>query len=480
VAEERKKTTETAKKERVRKAQEELAEALRDLSPGGSFAEWEETMLELTGDLRNEATQRKLQALANELGEQVKVKGKTYKRHQSGTVKYYGLSGPMLVARSTYREVGVRNGPTIVPLELVAGLAEHATPALAKNIAHGYARHDIRTHCEVLREAYCCPPPRATAERIAKALAQEAHQAVAAVEELAFSRESVPEEACGVTLGFDRTSVPMAEEPAPGVEKSPPQRNTPYVRVKPAPMQVNWRMAYVGTVCLVDKDGEAIKTYRYAATAADDPQQLTERMGWQLATLLEQSPHLTVGIVQDGAPEMWNLMRGLLQPLRNRALLVDWHEAIDLPHLVERLGEAFKLVQDDPAETVAYWKKALIERDTAIDTIEAILKRKLSSLSGETRELLQEHLTYIENNKDRMRYARLRRLGLPIGSGVTESTAKNVVNMRTKRSGQRWSVRGLQGVLTLRALLKSDRLARFWSVLSRRYVVNVNTLAAAA
>ncbi len=70
--------------------------------------------------------------------------------------------------------------------------------------------------------------------------------------------------------------------------------------------------------------------------------------------------------------------------------------------------------------------------------------------------------------------------GLPIGSGVTESTAKNVVNMRTKRSGQRWSIPGLQGVLTLRALLKSDHLARFWSFLSRRYVVNVSILAPAA
>lgn len=246
-------------------------------------------------------------------------------------VKYYGLSGSMLVTRSTYREVGVRNGPTIVPLDLVAGLAERATPALAKNIAHGYARHDIRTHCDVLREAHCSPPPRASAERIAKALAQEAHQAVATVEKLAFSRECVAEEACGVTLGFDRTSVPMAEEPAPGAEKTSPKRSKPYVRAKPAPMQVNWRMAYIGTVCLVDKDGEAIKTYRYAATAADDPQQLTERMGWQLATLLEQAPHLEVGIVQDGAPEMWNLMRGLLQQLRNRELLADWQEAIDLP-----------------------------------------------------------------------------------------------------------------------------------------------------
>jgi hypothetical protein len=72
-----------------------------------------------------------------------------------------------------------------------------------------------------------------------------------------------------------------------------------------------------------------------------------------------------------------------------------------------------------------------------------------------------------------MRYARLREAGLPVGSGVTESTAKNVVNMRAKRSGQRWSVEGLRGVLNLRALLKSERLGRFWEVFSRRYVSSV-------
>jgi hypothetical protein len=113
------------------------------------------------------------------------VKGKTYKRHQTGTVKYYGLSGCMLVTRSTYREVGVRNGPTILPLDLVAGLAERTTPAMARNIAHGYAPHDIRTHCGALREAHCSPAPRATAERIGKGLAQEAHQTVLKSDRLA-------------------------------------------------------------------------------------------------------------------------------------------------------------------------------------------------------------------------------------------------------------------------------------------------------
>src|SRR3954471_11858608 len=107
MATKRKTTTESAKKERVRKAQAELAAAIRDLAPDGSFAVWEEGLLELTNEVRKEATQGKLQALADEVGDEVEVKGKTYKRHQSGAVKYYGLSGCMLVTRSTYREVGV-------------------------------------------------------------------------------------------------------------------------------------------------------------------------------------------------------------------------------------------------------------------------------------------------------------------------------------------------------------------------------------
>jgi hypothetical protein len=101
-------------------------------------------------------------------------------------------------------------------------------------------------------------------------------------------------------------------------------------------------------------------------------------------------------------------------------------------------------------------------------------------LKKKARTALDEHLTYIENNKDRMKYAKLLRRGLPLGSGVTESAAKNVIGLRAKRSGQRWSQPGLRGVLTLRALLKSERLHPFWTRLSRRHTANVVNLRAAA
>lgn len=78
-----------------------------------------------------------------------------------------------------------------------------------------------------------------------------------------------------------------------------------------------------------------------------------------------------------------------------------------------------------------------------------------------------------------MRYVTLRNAGLPVGSGVTESTAKNTIGHRAKGSGQRWREDNLRGVLTLRAIHQSDRLPRFWAHLSRRYVANVDALAEA-
>ena len=451
-----------------------------DLLPEGSFAERERAILDLTEKNQKELTKRDLQHIADSFGERVQVGGKTYKRYQSAPVRYHSLGGDLVVVWDSYREEGVRNGPTVVPLELVAGLTQRATPALARNVVHGYARHDMRTHGEILREAHRIPPSRATLERMAKALAKDASEKVEKVEALAFGQESVPVGTVGSSIGFERVSVPMAEKLPANEAKSTLLRRKKYVRAVPAPMAVNWRMAFVGTVTLVDKHSEAIAVTRYASTAEDDPSSLTARMRRQVDRALQQSPGLQMGIVQDGAPEMWTLMRELLQPLQDNGSIKTWHEAIDLPHLMERLSQAFKVALGSSSSVLAFWKLRLLESNDTIDLIEATLKRRLPALADEDAATLQKHLTYIENNKDRMRYATMQKVSLPIGSGVTESTAKNVVNMRAKRSGQRWSVPGLRGVLNIRALLKSERLGRFWEVLSRRYVTPVTNLPAFA
>jgi len=55
------------------------------------------------------------------------------------------------------------------------------------------------------------------------------------------------------------------------------------------------------------------------------------------------------------------------------------------------------------------------------------------------------------------------------GHGVTEGACKSVIEMRTNGGGQRWRPEGLEAVLTLRAVHKSDRLPRFWANFARTY-----------
>lgn len=86
---------------------------------------------------------------------------------------------------------------------------------------------------------------------------------------------------------------------------------------------------------------------------------------------------------------------------------------------------------------------------------------------------LNEHITYVENDNDRMRYQTLRAQALPIGSRITESARKTVVNMRAKGAGQRWRMPGLRGALHLRALNASDRFDTFWAHFPKLHIASV-------
>ncbi len=291
--------------------------------------------------------------------------------------------------------------------------------------------------------------------------------------------EKLPVDAVAVSIGLDRTSAPMVEDrPADAPPKPVRKRHRRRLRRAPPPYDINWRMAYVGTVCFVDAHGEALRTIRYASAACDDPHELVGKMTADVSAALGRRPSLHVGIVQDGAPEMWNRTREGLQALCDQGRLGAWHEAIDRYHLLERLAEALNIVEPNATEQerkdrLGHWRDLFDTMDAAIDYIEQFLIKAYDGVRGGDRETLWEHLRYIRNNKDRMRYVTLRRAGLPVGSGVTESTCKTVIGQRAKGAGQRWRDAGLRGVVTLRALHHSDRLPQFWSHLATHYAANV-------
>ena len=467
--------------QQVAEPEADLARALRTavdarVGADASFARREVVALELTNEATRLFLLGDLTALAARDGEQVEVDGAIYMRHEPGTVRYFTLVGACDIERWTYREIGVRNGPTLVPLELEAGLVERMTPALGFRIALGYAKDHMRSCAEDMTADHRCPPSRSTLERTAKAIGTAATQVAPRIEPCLRRAERVPEGTVAISLGLDRTSVPMEEEVPTG---EPPatrrkRRTRPYARRPPAPVNVNYRMAYVGTVSFHDADGEALTTRRYSAAAHDSPtDRLVRPMMADLRHALQQAPALAVGVVQDGAPELWNLLGAAVA---DNPLVTTYYEAIDRYHLNGRLADVLRYVEPDVAVRTARlsrWNESLDHNDRAIyrirDWVRDCYADAITRDDATLMEQLDPHLTYLENNAHLMHYARLRHVGLPVGSGVTEGACKSVVEMRTNGSSQRWRPQGLEAVLTLRSMHMSDRLPRFWAHFTRGY-----------
>jgi hypothetical protein len=452
------------------------------LPAGASFAEREVAYLAAANEAVRGNLREDLQQVARGHGERVRIGGVEYKRHETGIRVYHSLCGPMSVARATYRRVGEHNGPTVVPLDLETGIIEHGTPALVFAIASGCAEVTDRKCEEQLRADHREPPSRSTIQRIVKAVGDKAMMTATQIEAVIREKEELPAEAHALSVGLDRTSVPM-EEPRPEGAPLPQnrrKRTKPYVRKVPERVDVNYRMAYVGTVSTVDPDGQALVVRRYAVSAEMGPDDVLRRMAADVRRVAEQRPGIDVGIVQDGAPEMWNLVRGALASID----ITPSHQIVDRYHFNERIGAVLRIVEPDDekrARERRKWAEAFDARDTAVveyaNWLESAIEQPRRRYSAKEREVLEDNRTFITNNGDRLRYASILAAGLPQGSGATEGSCRSVVSVRAKRSAQRWHVEGLDAILTLRAVKMSDRFPLFWQELAKKYTADVRNAA---
>lgn len=96
--------------------------------------------------------------------------------------------------------------------------------------------------------------------------------------------------------------------------------------------------------------------------------------------------------------------------------------------------------------------------------VESIVSQACRSLPKDP-DLKKSSLTeirYLDKNKERMRYNTFRAQGLFVGSGVVEAGCKTVIGQRLKQSGMEWSLRGANAIISLRCMMKSDRLEDYW------------------
>jgi hypothetical protein len=99
---------------------------------------------------------------------------------------------------------------------------------------------------------------------------------------------------------------------------------------------------------------------------------------------------------------------------------------------------------------------------SSLRTATAELARK-GPAAAARKQAVNETLTYVTNNRQRMNYPEYRRTGLPISSAPVESTIKQI-NRRVKGTEKFWLEDGAEAMLQLRAaqLSQDDRWSNYW------------------
>lgn len=381
----------------------------------------------------------------------VLIDGKEFVRVERCEGQYRTMVGEVAVPRSRYREVGVRNGKTVDPVSLRAGVVGDGwLPETAQAMAFLVQQTTSREAEAGAAKTRRLPYSRSSFEVVAHLVAAQYVPQRKDIEDVLISTYEVPPAAASVSAALDRVSVPM-EEPRP----RPPGR--PKKGAPKRPIARNFRMAYCGTVTLHDADGNALHTIRYGAMPQGDIEELVAGMAGDVAKLLEKAPHLRVSTLADGAPEMWNLLG---KAFDQELLGVEIHRLVDLWHLLEKLGKAARVVfgEAGAAAAIKRWRMALLNRPNAArEIVVELWKSGRRHVRVDGAQPVREAMRYILNHDDRMNYARARRLGLPVGSGNVEATCKTLVEVRMKRAGSRWKERTGDHILQLRALAQSDR-----------------------
>jgi hypothetical protein len=152
-----------------------------------------------------------------------------------------------------------------------------------------------------------------------------------------------------------------------------------------------------------------------------------------------------------------------------KALRAEQHEwlpraigVLDIWHVLERLWLVAHCFHSEGSQDAAQFVedrlRALLEGQVGyvIGYFRRLLTSGAKPLSAAQRRAINQAVTYFENNRPYMMYDEYLAAGYPIGSGVAEGACRHVVKDRLEMTGMRWTVKGAQSVLHLRAIYIND------------------------
>ncbi len=189
--------------------------------------------------------------------------------------------------------------------------------------------------------------------------------------------------------------------------------------------------------------------------------------------VFRRSTHSAKSRLHAGIEEKLALMDGeIALKHRSREFLPDWPEALDITHAVEKLRLAGQLHYGDGPAAREYGRERLLlilegKLGDVIEDFEAALDDG-TLCKSKAEVLATKALGYYRNNRDRMAYDQHLAKGLPIASGVIESTCNSLINLRMEGPGMFWSTDGAEAILKLRGVHLDELWDEFWAFRTER------------
>lgn len=385
-------------------------------------------------------------AAVQALVKHVQFEGGWYTRLNAKTPQNaWTLFGQIRLWRVGYRPSDKSGDPAIFPLAMALGLVQGASPALAERAVHllGATGMTQGQTLERLRRdhgvGWGVKKLRQVAEALSSALAEQRHGAQ--VEKLL----NLLGQASASTGGHK----PVLSVGRDGI--------TLGVRIRHGNL---FEVATTGTVSVLDRRGRRLGTVYLAYTPEAQQTTMSRELTRLLREVLQRwrGPLPRLCYVTDAGDSETAYYDKVLARMKHPCTgeKLDWIRVVDYYHASERIWTLADLLFGKGQRSAAWARKMQkwLLKPGGVNRVlhSAAAWRDRYGLQGLKRAEFQKAYRYLRARMKYMRYAEYRRVGVPLGSGVTEAGCKTVYTQRLKLSGMRWQKAGAQTILNLRVL----------------------------
>lgn len=236
-------------------------------------------------------------------------------------------------------------------------------------------------------------------------------------------------------------------------------------QAKTAEGKTKWREVKVAIFARLGKVRTRVgklvpRLHRHRVTAVlGDIDDLSERMWLEsLKQGVKEAPRVVW--LSDGARGLWRLFDDRFQ---SHAIGI-----LDFYHAAQNVWSGVKVWLDGRTTHCQAWFTDARHRlrhgqtDDVLDDIKTA--SALPGLPDSAEKALTKLYNYLDKHRDHIQYDKFKEMGVPIGSGLVESTCKWLIQQRFKGVGMRWSEDGFNHLLHLRLAWVNGRFDSFFSV----------------